>query len=90
MAQEVHANSSDNESVQSSEDEEQKEFDNLVTTELFNLLSTKAETQTCGQKVTKQTSKLDAQKQANLPPEIFDYIHTAKCWRHFVLAWYDD
>lgn len=38
----------------------------------------------------KQASKTDAQKRANLPEEIFDYIHIAKCRRLFSLTWYDD
>lgn len=35
-------------------------------------------------------SKMDAQKRAKLPDEIFDYIHVARCRRLFSLAWYGD
>ena len=66
--------------MQDSDNEEpMEEFDDLGTTELFDLLSTEAETHTRSQKSTKQISKSDTQKWANLSPKIFDYMHTAKC-----------
>ena len=87
LAQEVTADSSDNESVQDSDNEEPtEEFDDPGTAELFDILFTEAETHTRSQKSTKRTSKSNAQKRANLPLEIFDYMHTAKCRRLFSLS----
>lgn len=45
---------------------------------------------TWSQKSSKQTSKSDSQKQANLPSKIFDYMYTAKCQRFFFLSWYNN
>ena len=91
MAQEVIADNSDNESVQDLDNKKPiGEFDDSGTTELFDLLSTEAEMHTRSQKSTKQTSQSDAQKRANLPPEIFDYMHIAKYQRLFSLSWYND
>lgn len=86
LAQEVHANSLNNELVQDSKNEEQRKFDDLVTTKFFDLLSTKTKTNTRNQKTIKKRSKSNAQKRANLPFEIFDYILIAKCWQLFLLA----
>lgn len=68
-------NISDNKLVQESTNDSNN-FDDLVINELFDLLSTKFK---------KQTFKFDVQKRQNLPLKIFDYIHTAKYRRLFLL-----
>lgn len=40
--------------------------------------------------INKKVSSTNAQKRANLPNKIFDYIFVAKCCRVFSLNWYDD
>lgn len=78
LNQEVTAsNLSDNESVANSEPPD--EFTDSSTDQLFELLNTKAETDSRSQKARKQASKSNAAKRANLPDKMFDYIHTAKC-----------
>lgn len=56
----------------------------------FSTLSTEAEEEAKRQKKAEKGGQSDAKKRANLPDEIFDYIHTAQCRRLFSLAWYDD
>lgn len=38
----------------------------------------------------KKTSQTNAEKGANLPDKIFNYIYIAKCKRLFLLTWYDN
>lgn len=38
----------------------------------------------------RSSNKTDAEKRRNLPDEIFEYIHVARCRRLFSLVWYDD
>lgn len=91
LAQEIDLDNSDNDSVQSSDNDELgDEFHDPSADQLLDLLSTEAETSSLSKKMKKQASKTDAQKRANLPEEIFDYMHVAKCRRLFSLAWYDD
>lgn len=91
LAQEIDLDASDNDSVQDSGNEEpENEFHDQATEQLFDLISTEAESHSQSQKMKKQASKTNAQKRASLPDEIFDYIHVAKCRRLFSLAWYDD
>lgn len=59
--------------------------------DLFSrLIITDADENQLKKKKARQTSKSDAQKRANLPDEIFNYIHVARCRRLFALAWYGD
>lgn len=90
------SDSSDNKSeVRSKHEDNQKDknkdkFSDLATDQLFDMLTTDVEDKSCSKKSKKQTFKTNAAKQDNLPNEIFDYIHAAKCRRLFFLAWYDD
>lgn len=90
LAQEVDLEASDNESVGSNNNEATEEFHDPTIEELLDLLSTEAETSSHIKKMNKKASSTDAQKRANLPDEIFDYIHVAKCRRLFSLNWYND
>lgn len=91
LAQEIDLENSDNKSAQSSNNEEPPdEFHDPCTEQLLDLLSTEAKTSSHNKKTKKQAFTTDAQKRANLPDEIFDYIHVAKCRQLFSLAWYDD
>ena len=59
--------------------------------DLFSrLIITDADENQLKKKKARQTSKSDAQKRANLPDEIFNYLHMARCRRLFALAWYGD
>lgn len=87
LAQELTGNLSDDKFTQESANKDNADkFDNQATNELFDLLSIDVEVNSQTQKSKKQTSKTDAQKRQNLPPKIFDYIHTAKCRWLFLLA----
>lgn len=79
LVQEIDLDIFDNKSVQGFGNKEAKnEFHDPTTKELFDILSTKAKSETQSQKIKKQASKTNAQKRASLPKEIFDYIHIAK------------
>lgn len=79
---------SDNESVAASMQGD--DFEDSGTNELFDLLTPEAEEVSRNKKHKKKASQTDAAKRANLPDEIFDCIHVAKCRRLFSLAWYDN
>lgn len=55
-----------------------------------SILNTETEDASKKKKIAKRISQSDAEKRAQLPDEIFDYIHVAPCRRSFSLAWYDD
>lgn len=63
LAQEIDLDASDNDSVQDSRNEEpENEFHDPATKQLFDLLSTEAESHFQSQKIKKQVSKTNAQK----------------------------
>lgn len=84
LAQKVAVNISNDELVQGFTNKD-TEFDDLVTNELFDLLFTDSERNSQTQKSKKLASKSNIQKRQNLQSKIFDYIHTAKCCRFFLL-----
>lgn len=57
---------------------------------LLAILAIEVETKKQSRSAKNQANKSDLQKRANLPNEIFDYIHVALCTRLFSLAWYND
>lgn len=68
LAQEINLDVSDNDSVQGSGNEEpENDFHDPATKQLFDLLSTKAESHSQSQKMKKQASKTDAPKRASMP-----------------------
>ena len=52
--------------------------------------ATKADKSRISKKKEGRSNKSDAAKRANLPDEMFEYIHVAQCQRLYSLAWYDD
>ncbi|MCJ1348467.1 hypothetical protein MMC31_006699 [Peltigera leucophlebia] len=88
-------NGSDTESAAGSVTSSVADFEadgfDLEDADLFSgLIITDADENQLKKKKARQASKSDAQKRANLPDEIFDYIHVARCKRLFSLAWYGD
>lgn len=91
FVQEVDLDAFDNESVKGSSNKETKnKFRDPAAEELFDILSTKVKSQTQSQKMKKQVSKTDVQKQASLLEEIFDYIYVTKYQCLFLLIWYNN
>lgn len=90
LAKKIDLKVFNNESAGSNNDKATEEFYNPAIKELFDILSIKAETSFHNKKMKKKASSTDAQKRANLPDKIFDYIHIVKCCRIFSLNWYDD
>lgn len=78
LAQEVDLEALENESIESNNDETTEEFQNLAIEELLDLFSIEAKTSSYNKKMKKKASSTNAQKRANLPNKIFDYIHIAK------------
>ncbi len=77
--------------MQRSRDEEpENNFYDLAVNHLFDLLLTKAKSNSESQKMIIQVSKTDTQKRASLPKEIFDYIYITKCRQLFLLVWYNN
>ena len=82
------SNFSDNKSIARSKVDEN--FDDPITNQLFTIFTTNIEKETQANRATNRLSATNAEKQAKLPNKIFNYIHTAKCRRLFLLDWYDD
>lgn len=66
------------------------EFYDSTTTQLFDILITKAEQEFQARRSKKRTYKSDIKKTVKLFNKIFYYIHVVKYCRLFILAWYDD
>ena len=60
-------------------------FDDPIINQLFIIFTTNAEEETQANSATKRIATTDAKKRAKLPDKIFNYIHTAKCRRLFLL-----
>lgn len=66
------------------------EFEDCNANQLFDFLTIDTEASSKSKKQIKQTFQTDAQRQASLPDQIFDYIYTAQCHHLFSLVWYDN
>lgn len=62
------------------------ELDDSANSILYNLVTTEVEEDSNTMKTKRQAFKMDVEKRAKLPDELFDYIHTAKYQRLFTLT----
>ncbi|MCJ1470688.1 hypothetical protein MMC07_009335 [Pseudocyphellaria aurata] len=82
-------NDSDAESVAKSEALGTK-FDVNKEEFVANIVETVADDRQAEYAIAKKAGSTDASNRANMPDEIFDYIHVVRCRQLFSLAWYDD